>query len=201
MDADARLAAGTRILIKAGYAWEQEPSPNHAASGLILPSGAVFPSITLLAPSEAASRADTAFYIEELAHQLGIPLTADIIPTDDLFFAVYGLGDYDLAIVGWSLSLYPDYLCDFFAEENPYGYSNVAVDTKCAELSGISDIALARRQLFEIEILLWDNLPAVPLFSSKITEAYSNLSLPFESHLGGIAPALYGAPTLFERER
>ncbi|MBT3711758.1 MAG: hypothetical protein HOG15_00210, partial [Anaerolineae bacterium] len=58
----------------------------------------------------------------------------------------------------------------------------------------------AREQLFEIEVLLWDNLPALPLFSSKITEAYRNITLPFESYLGGIAHALYGAPTLLAPE-
>ena len=195
MDASARLAAGTRILQKAGYAWEQEPSPNQVGSGLRLPSGALFPSITLLAPREDPSRVESASYIEELAQQLGIPLRAEIVPADDLFFAVYGVGNYDLAILGWSLSLYPDYLCDFFSEGNPYNYRNTDVNAKCAELAITSDITLARQQLFEIEILLWDDLPAIPLFSSKITEAYRNFSLPFESHLGGFAPTLYGVPS------
>ena len=194
MDASARLAAGTRILQKAGYAWEQEPSPDQVGSGLRLPSGALFPSITLLAPREDPSRVESASYIEELAQQLGIPLRAEIVPADDLFFAVYGIGNYDLAVLGWSLSLYPDYLCDFFAEGNPYNYMNSAVNAKCAELAITSDITLARQQLFEIEILLWDDLPAIPLFSSKITEAYRNFSLPFESYLGGFVPTLYGVP-------
>ena len=198
LDADARLAAGMRILQKAGYVWEQEPSPNHAGSGLKLPSGEDFPPLSLLAPREDSSRADAASYIAEIAHQLGIPLRAEIIPADDLFFKVYGINDYDLAIVGWSLSLYPDYLCNFFAEENPYSYSNARVKEKCVEFSITNDIEQAREQLFEIEVLLWDDLPAVPLFSSKITEAYRNISFPFDHILGGIAPTLYGAPTLAE---
>jgi ABC-type transport system substrate-binding protein len=200
MDADARLAAGMRTLKMAGYVWEQEPSPNHVGSGLKLPSGENFPSITLLAPREDPSRIAAASYIEELAGQLGVPLKTEIIPADDLFFTVYGVADYDLAIVGWSLSLYPDYLCDFFAEENPYNYSNVAVQSKCAQFLETSNLEQAREQLFEIEVLLWDNLPALPLFSSKITEAYRNITLPFESYLGGIAHALYGAPTLLAPE-
>ena len=201
LDADARLVAAMRIMQKAGYAWEQEPSPNHAGSGLKLPSGADFPSISLLAPLEDPSRTQAASYIAETAQQLGIPLRAENIPADDLFFTVYGINDYDLAIIGWSLSVYPDYLCDFFAEENSYHYSNSRVSEKCAAFSATSEIALARQQIFEIEVLLWDDLPAIPLFSSRMTEAYRNLSLPFEQHLGGIAPALYGAPTLFEPEK
>ena len=194
MDADARLAAGTRTLQKAGYLWEQAPSPKHAGRGILLPSGEAFPPITLLAPREDLSRIEAASYIANAAQMLGIPLKEKILPADDLFYAVYGIGDYDLAIVGWRLSIYPDYLCDFFSRENSYGYYNTAINEKCAEFSKISDPILAREKLFEIEILLWDDLPAVPLFSSKITEAYRNFTLPFENHLGGFAPVLYGVP-------
>ncbi len=196
MDTDARLAEAMRILQKAGYVWAQEPSPNQAGSGLRLPSGEEFPSISILAQQEDPSRSNTASHIAEIASQLGIPVEAKIIPYDDLFFAVYGGGNYDLAIVGWSLSLYPDYLCNFFAAGNPYFYDNPAIDEKCAELSVTSNISRSRQLLFEIEVLLWDDIPAIPLFSSKVTEAYRNISLPFENHLGGFAPTLYSVPDL-----
>ena len=194
MDAKARLAAGTRILQGAGYVWEQKPSPNHAGSGLLLPSGKEFPTVTLLAPQEDASRAEAASYITNAARELGIPLEEKIVSTDEVFYQVYGINDYDLAIVGWNLSLYPDYLCDFFSEGNAYGYDNERIDKKCTEFLAISDPTQAREKLFEIEVLLWDDLPAVPLFSSKIIEAYRNFSLPFEKQLGGFAPTLYGVP-------
>jgi peptide/nickel transport system substrate-binding protein len=194
MDADARLAEGIRTLQKAGYAWLQTPSPNHAGSELLLPSGEEFPAITIFAPEEDSSRTEAASYITEVVQRLGIPVEQKNIPTDELFYKVYGTNDYDLAIIGWSLSLYPDYLCDFFAAENPYNYSNAAVDESCNQFLEINDPALAREKLFEIEILLWDDLPAIPLFSSKITEAYRNIYLPFGNYLGGFAPTLYGVP-------
>jgi peptide/nickel transport system substrate-binding protein len=196
MDADTRLAEAARILQKAGYAWEQEPSPNQAGSGLRTPSGEDFPSINILAQQEASSRSVAASYIAEAATQLGVPVETKLISTDDLFFAVYGGGNYDLAIVGWSLSLYPDYLCDFFAVGNPYHYSNPAIDAKCAELTITSDMTRSRQLFFEIEVLIWDDIPAVPLYSSKVIEAYRNISLPFENYLGGFAPTLYGVPGL-----
>ncbi|MBT3314819.1 MAG: hypothetical protein HN390_09405 [Anaerolineae bacterium] len=196
MDADARLAEAMRILQKAGYAWEQEPSPNQAGSGLHFPSEEEFPSITILAQQEDPSRSDAASYIAKIASQLGIPVEVNIVHADDLFFAVYGGGDYDLAVVGWSLSLYPDYLCDFFAAGNPYHYNNPDIDAKCAELAITSDIIRSRQLFFEIEVLLWDNIPAIPLFSSKITDAYRNITLPFKNHLGGFAPTLFGLPDL-----
>ena len=194
MDAQARLSAAERILQKAGYVWAQEPSPNHAGSGLLLPSGEAFPKIIILAPKEDISRTEAASYIANAARELGIPLEEKTIPADDLFYQVYGINDYDLAIVGWSLSLYPDYLCDFFADGNTYGYNNQAINKKCAEFLQITDPAEAREKLFEIEVLLWDDLPAVPLFSSKMIEAYRNFTFPFEKNLGGFAPTLYGAP-------
>ena len=198
MDADARLSAGMRILQEAGYAWSQEPSPNHAGSGLLLPSGVVFPPVTILAPREDPFRTEAASYIATVAHNLGIPVEINSIPADDLFFKVYGISDYDLAIVGWQLSPYPDYLCGFFAAENAYYYNDPTVNEKCDEFLQISDPALAREKLFEIEILLWDSLPAVPLFSSKITEAYRNFPLPFENYLGGFAPTFYRVPIFLE---
>ncbi len=197
LDSNARLAAATRTLQKAGYAWEQEPSQNHAGSGLSLPSGADFPSLSLLAPLEDSSRAAAASYIADAAQQLGIPLTAEFIPADDLFFTVYGINNYDLAIVGWHLSLYPDYLCNFFTGENISNYQNPALDEKCADFLKTSEVEKAREQLFQIEVLLWDDLPAVPLFSGKIIEASRNISLPFAPPLGGVASALYGTPDFF----
>lgn len=198
LDADARLAQGMRLLKTAGYVWEQEPSPNQAGSGLLLPSGEAFPAITILAPSDDPDRTEAASYIAEGARQLGLPLVEEIRSAEDIFFAVYGVEDYDLAIMGWQLSFYPDYLCEFFAQKNPYSYHNAAVNQKCAELSITSGLSLARQQFFDLEILLWDDLPAIPLFSRKITEAYRNIALPFDNVLGGIAPSLYGAPTLAE---
>jgi len=192
LDASARLAAGMRILQKAGYVWEQEPSPNHAGSGLILPSGADFPPLTILAPSEDASRVDAASYIADAAQQLGIPLQVEILPADELFFRVYGVREYDLAILGWRLSLYPDYLCRFFTGDNPYHLQNPALDEKCAAFLSTAEIAEARELLFQIEVLLWDDLPALPLFSSKMTEAYRRLLLPFENYWGGIGASPYG---------
>ncbi len=194
MDADARLSAATHTLQKAGYVWAQEPSLNHAGSGLLLPSGEAFPKVTILAPKEDIFRAEAASYIANAARELGIPIKEKIIPADDIFYQVYGVNDYDLAIMGWSLSLYPDYLCDFFAEGNAYGYNNQAINKKCAEFLQITDPTKAREKLFEIEILLWDDLPAVPLFSSKMIEAYRNFTFPFEKNLGGFAPTLYGVP-------
>ena len=201
LDADARLAAGVRQLKMAGYLWEQEPSPNHAGKGLKIPSGEDFPSITIIAPSDDPSRANAAIHIEAMVRSLGIPITAESIPADDLFFAVYGGGDYDLAIVGWSLSLFPDYLCDFFSEGNFYNYSNAAVNTKCTQFLRTSDISQAREQLFQIEVYLLDDLPAVPLFSTKVTEAYRNFSLPFDGFLDGFGSGLYGAPALLKPEK
>jgi ABC-type transport system substrate-binding protein len=193
LDADARLAAGMRTLQTAGYAWEQEPGTNQVGRGLTLPSGAEFPALTLLAPSEDASRAAAASLIAAAAQKLGIPLSAEIVPSDELFFRVYGIRDYDMALLGWQLSLYPDYLCRFFTADNPYHYQNAALDEKCDEFLSTENLSQERELLFQIEILLWDDLPALPLFSSKLTEAYRNLSLSQETYWGGIAASPYGA--------
>ncbi len=202
LDADARLAAAVQTLQRDGYFWSQEPTPNRAGSGLTLPSGAEFPTLVLIAPKENQTQAEAAAYIAEKARRLGVPLDVELLPADEIFFRVYGIRDYDLAILAWSLSLYPDYVCRFFSGDNPHHYRNAALDEECALFLSTSDLTEEREILFRIEILLWDDIPALPLFSTKITEAYRGFDLPAERYWGGIAASPYGVfDVLFSKEQ
>lgn len=199
LDADARLAEGVRILKMEGYAWEQAPSQGRVGSGLKSPAGENLPALTILAPQTDPSRVAAASYVAEKLTLLGIPVQMDLLGDDSYFYALYGSRNYDLALAGWRLSFYPDYLCHFFGAENLYGYQNPDVEKLCDQFSATSDLAAARELLFKIEVLLWDDLPAAPLFSTTITEAYRNSGIPFSPFLGGFAPSLYGAPMWLTR--
>ncbi|NOY98028.1 MAG: ABC transporter substrate-binding protein [Chloroflexi bacterium] len=200
LDAQVRLSESVRILKEAGYVWDVEPAQGVVGRGLKTPDGTDFPALVLLAPDAASdpSRAAAAAYVDEVVRFLGIPLTMELVTNDDLFFAVYGVGAYDMAILGWSLGLYPDYLCTFFDQTNgnPYHYVNGTLETRCDAFLAETDMARARAQAMEIQALLNDDLPAIPLFSDAVFEAYRNLEFPYTAVLDGIGPGLYGAPIL-----
>ena len=200
LDAGARLAKAVEILKTAGYVWEVEPTQGVEGIGLKMPNGETFPALQLLAPNTDYDplRAAASIYVEEGARSLGIPLTSELLAYDDLFYAVYGVRNYDMAILGWSLNLYPDYLCAFFdqASGNASNYFNATLETKCDAFLNEPDIVYAREQAFELQFFLNEELPAMPLFSSIVTEAHRNLEFPYAAILDGFGPGLYGAPSL-----
>jgi hypothetical protein len=80
----------------------------------------------------------------EAADYLGLPLQTEP-RQEDLRFAFRR--HYDLAILGWRLSAYPAYLCDWFGEGNAFGYQSSQIATACRSLASTSDLEAAR-QLF-----------------------------------------------------
>ncbi len=185
------------FLKASGYSWQKEPTETEAGQGLILPDGAPFPAITLLAPAEGADlqREELTGYLEQSAHALGIPLTAKLVSADDIRYAVYGSGQYDMALVGYRLGAYPGYLCDWFGDGNPFGYDPGKLQATCDALQGTSDLEAARSRVFEIESVLAEDLPLIPFYNITINDAYRNVAYPFDSLPGGLS-GVYGAPSL-----
>jgi len=185
------------FLKASGYTWRKEPTETEAGEGLILPDGAPFPPITLLAPAEGADlqRAELAAYLEQSAHALGIPLTAKLVSADDIRYAVYSSRQYDMAIVGYRLGTYPGYLCDWFGDGNPFGYDAGKLKAACDALQGTSGLEAARSRIFEIESVLAEDLPLIPFYNITINDAYRNVTYPFDSVPGGLS-GVYGAPSL-----
>ena len=120
MDKSARVEYAVKLLKDAGYSWTQEPNSESAGQNLFMSNGEAFPKITLLAPSkdEDALRYAAAKYIAEQAQYLGIPFVVQEASLNDVVYAVYSSQKYDMALMGWRLSEYPAYLCEWFGGEN-----------------------------------------------------------------------------------
>jgi ABC-type transport system substrate-binding protein len=194
------LAAPAQVIefLKAsGYTWQREPTATEGAQGLILPEGTPFPVITLLAPAESIDpqRAEAARSIGQSAAGFGIPLSVKLVGAEDIRYAVYSSGQYDMAIIGYRLSAYPGYLCDWFGQGNPFGYSADSLTAACDGLRKTSDLGAARALLFEIQSTLVRDLPLIPLYEAPVLDAYRNLAYPFDSVPGGLS-GVYGAPAL-----
>jgi ABC-type oligopeptide transport system substrate-binding subunit len=126
---------------------------------------------------------------------LGLPLTAQLVTADTIDFAVFSSQRYDLAVLGWKVSLYPGYLCDWFGSGKPFEYSPGAESSTCSELSQTSDLDQARQKVYEVQASLAQDVPFIPLYSGVVTDELRNLKYPFSEVLGGLSQ-VYGAPAL-----
>jgi ABC-type transport system substrate-binding protein len=189
--------ATVELLKAAGYTWQTEPTESDAGVGLILPDGTSFPAIVLLAPAEPTDslQTDLTLSLEQAAAAWGITIRTRLVSPEAIRYAVYSSYGYDMAIIGYRLSAYPGYLCDWFQEGNPFGYSSEDLRRDCVVLANTSDLEAARALIFEIQSILVRDLPLIPLYEAPTFDAYRNITYPFGSVPGGLS-GVYGAPAL-----
>jgi len=196
---EARIAKAVEILKADGYAWSVEPSGNIAGTGLTAPDGSPLPRFTILAPLVAQDelRARAAEVIAQQASILGLDFQVQQLDREELLYAVYGSGAYDMAILGWRLSTYPAYLCDWFVPlaQSPFAYGGSGLGSACEAWDQTSDLEVARTHMRDIQSILSQDLPLIPLYSEVRVDAYRNISYPFENVVDGLG-GLYGAPLL-----
>ena len=189
------------ILKSAGYTWKSEPVWDETAGtavsgqGLTSVSGQAFPYVTLLSISEDSRQAADGMDIENAANIIGIPLTVKLVSPEELRYDVFSSHQYDMALLGWQLSDYPGYLCDWFKDGNPFGYQSDRLQSACEALNSTSDLSAAQKDVYEIQSILAQDLPFIPLYSGITYDAYRNIKYPFDSVLGGFS-GVYGAPSL-----
>ena len=205
-----RLTEAVRILKEAGFTWETEPTFITGSSrdsgvvygeGLKLPDGTPFPEIDFQAPGPGYDplRATSAVYIEQWIKQLGIPVTMNYTPFNTIR-ANENSGDFDIIMLGWGLTPFPSYLCDFFSGATGVadGSDNIAyvspkLNAKCTELYSETDMTRAQQIAYELQNILAEELPYITLFSPPITDAYLNtIVYPYTQVFDGLQ-GLYSA--------
>jgi ABC-type transport system substrate-binding protein len=194
---EQKIQKSVSILKDAGYSWVQEPTVEQAGVGLKLPNGNPFPSVTLLTTSVYYDRwrANAGIYIEMQAQYMGIPLNRQETDLESIRYSVYSSGNYDLAILGWQLSEYPGYLCEWFQSPSPFAYNGDKFGSVCDAFNSTADLETARHASQEIQSVLMEDLPFIPLYLHMGFENYQNVTYPFETVLNGLS-GLYGAPSL-----
>jgi peptide/nickel transport system substrate-binding protein len=185
-----------QILKSAGYSWQSEPTKDVAGVGFLTPDGQPFPPVKLLSLSEEndSMQATEANYIGEAATKLGIPISVENASPEDIRYEVFSSKKYDMAILGWSLSLYPGYLCRWFGGQGQFNYGSDRLKSECEALAVESNLDSARQHIFTIQSILVEDLPFIPLYAGITYDAYRNIHYPFETVLGGYG-GLYGAPS------
>ena len=198
LDKPARIKHSVKLLKDAGYSWTQEPNVESVGQNLLMQNGEAFPKITLAAPSKEddALRYAASKYIAEQAQYLGISFAVQEMSINDVVYAVYSSRKYDMALMGWRLSEYPAYLCEWFGGQNLYLYNSSRLKSTCDALEVESNLNGARQASHQIEAALMSELPFIPLFTVMQADVYRGLSYPppAANVLSGW-DSLYGAPS------
>jgi ABC-type transport system substrate-binding protein len=202
MTREERINEVVKLLKGAGFTWELEPKWNaadrkvDAGKGLKMPNGQLVPEMTLLAPSAGYDplRSTFAIWIEQWLKEAGIPVKAELTGFNVIVSKVFDEQDFDMWMLGWGLTVFPDYLRDFFhstraAKEdlNAGGYSNPEFDTLADTLVAETDLNMAKFIASNIQEILADEAPYVVLFTTQILEPVrSNTKFPFETVMDGL---------------
>ncbi len=208
-----RVTEAVSLLKSAGFTWEKEPRVSEdgkfieqRGEGLKMPNGDPVPEMSLIAPSAGYDplRSTFAIWIERWMNEMGIPLRADLTGFNLIVEKVFTTQDFDMWILGWGLSLFPDYLESFFHSRhsdlegyNPGGYNNAEFDRLSDELLAETDLERAQQQVFRMQEFLADELPYVVLFTTPIVETFRSdrIEFPYTDSLGGLQEAA-GLPTI-----
>ena len=208
-----RIAQAVELLKSAGFTWETEPLVSedgqfveHHGEGLKMPNGDPVPAMEVLAPSPGYDplRSTFAIWIERWLNEVGIPVRANLTGFNVIVEKVFDQQDFDMWILGWGLSAFPDYLESFFHSrhsqlegQNPGGYSNPEFDRMADQLLAETDLEAARQQVFEMQAFLAEDLPYVVLFDTPIIETYRSerIEFPFTKTWGGLQSSA-GMPSL-----
>jgi ABC-type transport system substrate-binding protein len=99
-----------------------------------------------------------------------------------------------MAILGWRLSEYPAYLCEWFGAGGWFEYASDRLQRACEALAVESNLEAAREQMLAIQSILAEDLPFVPLYTENTYDVFQNVEYPFGVVSGGLS-GLYGAPS------
>ncbi|MCK5543308.1 MAG: ABC transporter substrate-binding protein [Desulfobacterales bacterium] len=176
-----------KILKDAGYTWEIEPwdvAGNIVeAKGLKLPSGILMDKFVILTPPADydPKRAFSGVMIQEWLRKLGMQAFARPMAFNSLLETVKGKHNFDAFILGYGgLNLDPDYLRTFFLSENDKpngwnmsGYKNPFFDKLAQQQKSIVDDKERRKVIWEMQKILMEDVPYIPLYNPHIIEAVS----------------------------
>jgi ABC-type transport system substrate-binding protein len=159
---------------------------------LVDPNGAVVPQIELLHPNAAYDNNRNIFgeqIVNEL-QKLGVPMRDVPAGFNNIVTLVFDEQDFDMWQLGWSLSVLPSYLFDFFessntalggnaaqggvcsARENAANHCQDQYDQLAAALLKEQDINKAQQIAFQLQQAIFANVAYVPTHYVITTDAY-----------------------------
>jgi peptide/nickel transport system substrate-binding protein len=208
-----RVDEAVRILEAAGYSWEggQKPAWDQTTTGvtpggrLIMPDGTPVPDLTLIGPNAGYDplRATFAIHVEQWLNEVGVPLRAELIGFNVVQERTNAeVKDWDMFILGWGLTPFPDHIYRFFSEaqavpggQNDGYYINPEFEAVASPITTCKSFEECKAIADETQQFLSEELPYVVLFTTTITEPYrsDSVEFPFTNVLDGLQN-IYGLP-------
>jgi ABC-type transport system substrate-binding protein len=201
-----RLNNAIAALKAGGYTWDQEPEWDQEdetaedlvnGEGLRGPDGALIEPFVILGPGPAydPQRASFNQWITEWMREIGIPVESELTGFNTILGPVFEEANFDMYILGWSLTIYPDYLCDFFHSRNDTavsgnfntpGYNNPEYDALCDEFMSETNVTKAQGQAKILQSALAEGRPYITLFYRQAIDLIRDtVELPYTETLGG----------------
>jgi ABC-type transport system substrate-binding protein len=185
MNKEQRIKKAFEILKAAGYSWEEPPVDQSGnvvkGKGMRLPNGSPLPAITILTPPADydPQRAMVGTMAQEWLREIGMPVSAKPMAFGSLTEQVKGRRDFDAFVLGYGkLSLDPDYVRNFFHSSNDKpqgwnmsGYNNPEFDKIADQSVREMDQEKRRRLLWDMQRILLEDVPYVPLYNPMLLEA------------------------------
>jgi ABC-type transport system substrate-binding protein len=201
-----RIDLAVQTLKEAGWRWKSEPywdeSDQHVipGDGLIMPNGELMPELSILGPGPEFDIVRATFnqWVSEWARELGMPVQSELTGRNAILDSVFVASDYDMYIFGSPLGnpAFPVYYDEFWHSHNctfETGGRNTpcfkedAYDVLVDAFNGTGDLLHARELVYEMQLILADQRPFIPLYSEKIFDyARENVLFPYLDSLGGI---------------
>ncbi len=206
MNSQERMEEAVRMLKEAGFTWDEEPfwREDRGGSvewgvGLKTPEGEYVPTLRLLAPSAGYDplRATAGVYIEQWMNQLGIPVEAELTNFNRILEVRQDPEAWDMYILGWGLSSFPDYPCWFLQPGSGWNYGaydSEEFDVLCNDLFAETERETARDIVFDLQDILAEDLPYIYLFTTPMWDAWDSTTIdfPFTDVPDGIGSGAYG---------
>ena len=158
------------------------------------------PEITILGPGPDFDIVRATFnqWVSEWARELGMPVKSELTGRNAILDSVFVASDYDMYIFGSALGnpAYPGYYEEFWHSRNctfETGGRNTpcfkhdAYDALVDEFIVTGDLQTARQLVHEMQLILADQRPFIPLYSETVFDfARNNVLFPYVDVLGGI---------------
>jgi len=200
-----RVDLAVSILKEAGWRWASEPYWDEfdqdvvPGEGLVMPNGQSMPELTILGPGPDFDIVRATFnqWVSEWARELGMPVKSELTGRNAILDSVFVAADYDMYIFGTPLGnpAYPEYFAEFWYGSNctfetggmnTTCFKDDTYDTLIDEFLQTGDFQRAQELVYEMQRILADQRPFIPLYSEKVFDfARQNVIFPFIQVLGG----------------
>ena len=206
MSSEERVNLAVDTLKAAGWSWSTDPAYNADTEdvdpgiGITMPNGEPMQEVTILGPGPSYDPVRATFnqWISEWARELGMPVQSELTGFNTILGPVFVNADFDMYILGWSLGnvAFPDYYEAFWHSRNDTavsgnyntpGLNSADYDALVDEFMSTSDLERAQELVFQMQIMLADLRPYIPLFYKQVHDlAHQRVVYPYTSNLGGI---------------